>query len=147
MTDIALIFSDNGFDISLDGTDLRTDSGLRNAVIISFFTDRRAEPDDQLPAGDGDRRGCWMDMFDDHIKGSRLWLLTRELQVDEVMRRAKEYAEEALLWLVEKGPALSVSVEAAWATETKYMLALRVRIELPGDSPFVEEFNYPLRAA
>jgi len=95
----------------VDG-DLATDAGLMTATILSFFTDRRALPEDVLPDGTSDRRGWWADAYNDRPYGSRLWLLHREKEQDEVLRRAKEYAEEALAWMVEDGVAAAVEVEA-----------------------------------
>ena len=87
---------------------------LVRAVVISLFTWRRANPDDDLP---GDlRMGWWGDSFppvaNDRI-GSRLWLLSRSKLTAETVSRAKEYAEEALRWLIDDGVAARVDVEAA----------------------------------
>lgn len=94
---------------------LETDEGLETAVIISLFTDRRADPDDVLPDNSGDRRGWWGDTYPeiegDRI-GSRLWLLHREKQRNVVLVRAREYARESLQWLIEDGVAHSVEVIA-----------------------------------
>jgi phage gp46-like protein len=144
MTDIALLLSDTGFDIGIDGTDLRTDSGLRNAVILTLYTDCRAANDDVLPDGTDDLRGCWMDMFDDHIEGSRLWLLSREKETSDVLQRASEYAEEALLWLIDSGVATAIAVTAEWAG--RGVLALGVVITLPNNTTFDDVFNYSLQA-
>lgn len=102
-------------DITLQGFDLAQDAGLKTAVIVSLFTDRRALPDDPLPGADDDLRGWWGDTFPDTPRdriGSRLWLLSREKQLTEVVNRAREYIEEALIWLVEDGIARRVVVSA-----------------------------------
>jgi phage gp46-like protein len=144
--DLKLFTTDNatGFDIALDGHDLATDSGLTTAVMVSLYTDRRADNDDEIPDGTTDRRGCWMDMFDDHIQGSRLWLLGREKELPNVLQRAREYAEEALQWLIDKGVVMAVSVTAERAG--RGMLALRVVLTLPDNSQFDDVFNYSLEA-
>jgi phage gp46-like protein len=143
MSDIAITFSNGsglpvGFDWSLTGADLTVDQGLETAVIISWFTDRRAEDDDVLPddatgpfgltiQGSGDRRGWWGDWYPDGVSvadgtspptptdriGSRLWLLRREKQVQDVLDRAKEYGEESLAWMVEDAVVASVTVTAS----------------------------------
>lgn len=86
---------------------------LARAVIISLFTWRRANPDDSLP--NNQRMGWWGDSFppveNDRI-GSRLWLLSRAKVVPETRARAKEYADEALRWLVEDGVAARAEVSA-----------------------------------
>jgi phage gp46-like protein len=115
MADIKINGSGAGGDIDLAGAILQADDGLATAVILSLFLDRRAEADDPLD-GQADRRGWWADAFPavsgDQI-GSRLWLLRREKQTPEVLTRAREYAEEALRWLVDDGVAARIAVSTA----------------------------------
>lgn len=116
MTDLALRWDTDlwGADLALDGAALATDDGLRTAIIISLFTDARARDDDPLPA-EGDRRGWWGDALPqvagDAI-GSRLWLLAREKKLPSVVQRARDYAAEALAWLIADGIVRTVEVEA-----------------------------------
>lgn len=141
MTDIALVWHEVGADIAMAGADLQADDGLRTAVIISLFTDRRAEPDDVLPDGSEDRRGWWADAYPDiegDRIGSRLWLLHREKQLPSVLARAKEYAEEALRWLLDDGIASAVRVQAE--TVRQGLLGLRIEIERP--SRAVVEYKF-----
>lgn len=94
---------------------LAEEPGLETAVMLSLFTDRRAEDGDALPGGSDDKRGWWGDMYAENPGdkfGSRLWLLSREKQTPSVLVRARRYAEEALAWLVEDGIARAVSVSA-----------------------------------
>lgn len=85
---------------------------LVRAVIISLFTWRRANPDDIT---EGRKMGWWGDttseVMNDRI-GSRLWLLAREKVLPATINRAREYASEALAWLIEDGLASRVDVEA-----------------------------------
>ncbi|MFB0874559.1 MULTISPECIES: phage GP46 family protein [unclassified Sphingobium] len=116
MTDIALAFADDALvaDIALIGGDLATDDGLRTAVIISLFTDAQAAADDTLPQEGGDRRGWWGDVGNEpnDRTGSRLWLLERAKATDAVAIRAREYAREALAWMIADGIAASIAVTA-----------------------------------
>lgn len=90
----------------VDGDDLGT------AVILSLFTDRRALAEDTLPDASASRRGWWGDAFaSTGPMGSRLWLLLREKQTRETVNRARDYAQEALNWLVEQGVARRVVVQ------------------------------------
>jgi len=98
--------------VSVDIGSALTDS-LARAVILSLFTWRRAEPDDVQP---GESRLGWCgdtlapvvgDKF-----GSRLWLLARENVTQRTMQRAKEYATEALQWLIDDGACASIDVTA-----------------------------------
>lgn len=129
------------FALSLTGPDLAADEGLRTAVLVSLFTDRRAEADDELPDGSTDRRGSW----DDPERGSRLWLLGREKQTQRTLERAREYAEEALAWLVEDGIARAVTVSAEWVRTG--VLGLRVVIERAAGGQFEEMFQRTLESA
>jgi phage gp46-like protein len=96
--------------------DLLTDDGLDTAVAISLWTDRLANADDVLPAGNGDRRGWGGDAYlpplsggqPDHI-GSRLWLLSRSLQILQTAQLAQTYCQEALQWMVDDGVAAVVN--------------------------------------
>lgn len=112
-----------------DGTQFEVDDGLDTAVMISLFTDRRAEPDDELPGGDEDRGGWWGDAFSDVDNdriGSRLWLLHRSKTSQATMRKAKRYAEEALAWLLED--SVAISVEVTVERVSGIILGLRVEI-------------------
>ena len=77
------------------------DQLLARAVVISLFSDRRANEDE---VGHGEsRRGWWGDTYADNKGdqiGSKLWLLQREKLTNETIMRAKEYTEEALQWLI-----------------------------------------------
>jgi phage gp46-like protein len=106
----------------LAGVDLAAGHDLETAVILSLFTDRLALPDDPLPdPSDGDRRGWWADwnaadavLGDLGPIGSRLWLISREKQLDSVRLRAEDYAREALAWMLEDGVADQVEIAAEW---------------------------------
>jgi phage gp46-like protein len=150
MTDIALRFDPAtlSFDIALAGADLATDDGLETAVIISLFTDRRADPDDVIPDGTGDRRGWWADAWptvDGDFIGSRLWLLAREKELPVVARRAEEYAEEALAWLLAEGVARAVRVTAEQVR--RGVLGLTIVIERPDGTAWERVWDYQLRGA
>ncbi len=118
MSDVKTIFMgfEQGADYAIDALGLTAEDGLETAVILSLFTDRQAEPGDSIPDGTADRRGWWADVFADVPAdkiGSRLWLLHREKQLQSVVNRAREYAQEALSWLVEDGVAKAVRVNAS----------------------------------
>ena len=42
-----------------------------------------------------------------------MWLLSREKQLNSVVNKAREYAQEALAWMIEDGVASSVDVTAS----------------------------------
>lgn len=94
---------------------LLTAQALETAVMVSLFTDDRAEPDDRLAPGDTDRRGWWGNALGDDPIGSRLWLLRRARRLPETLNLARDYIREALAWLVADGIAAKVDVTTEWA--------------------------------
>lgn len=131
MGDIGYIFFQGlDADVFLDGPDLGGLKDLETAVVISLFTDRRAEDDD--PVDPTDRRGWWADTFPgvegDKI-GSRLWELEREKQTQQTLNRAHAYVQEALAWLVDDGVAESIEVETEWVKMG--FLGIGVKIDRP----------------
>lgn len=99
----------------VEGGDLASDDGLQTAVAISLFTDALCSADEAAAASAPTRRGWWGDAFADvpgDLIGSRLWLLAREKRLPAVMERARQYAAEALQWLVDDGVAESIEVQA-----------------------------------
>lgn len=112
---------------------LRSDADLQTAVIISLFTDRRAEPDDVLPSADAARRGWWGDALAAESGlgvgriGSRLWLLGREKILPETVTRAREYAQEALAWMTAQGVAKQVTVSAKAVSADGLFLGVEIR--------------------
>lgn len=137
------------FDISVNVDDLATDEGLRTAVIISLFTDRRVETDELSPE-DKSRRGWFGDLYADPVGdliGSRLWLLKRAKASDETRNLAEDYAQEALQWLIDDGVADSIDVSAAF--DKNKALALTCIITKPnGDAlPFQFESFWEIEGA
>jgi phage gp46-like protein len=133
--DFALVWGRGEVDadmvIDADADDVLSELGLRTAMLLSIYTDRRAEDDDPLPAG-ADPRGWWADEFaavpGDRF-GSRLWLLVeRGKGVPDLAARAEEYAREALDWLLEDKVAASIDVEPE---VTRDRLALRITAHRP----------------
>lgn len=143
MADLALRWGVASADLALEAGDLARDDGLETAIAISLFTDRRAEDGDPLPDGEGDRRGWWGDavpVIDGDRIGSRLWLLAREKQAATVLRRAEEYAREALAWLLEDRVADRIDVAAEMPRAG--LLGLVVTVHRPQAEPVQYRFNH-----
>lgn len=109
-----LIRDANGKLIALPG-DLVKDSGLESAVLISLFTDKRASLDDTLPDEESSRRGWWGDqalpVIEDDEIGSHLWLLERSKTTDVVLVQAKQYAKDALQWMIDDDIVSKIEVD------------------------------------
>jgi phage gp46-like protein len=117
--------ADLNFDLVFANNDLATDAGLESAVIVSLFSDRRIS-DDELPPGQTDKKGWWGDAVDptqNDLTGSKLWLLAREKQTEEVLQRAQEYAEQALQWLLDDGVASVVKVSTSYPQDGSILIS------------------------
>lgn len=111
-----------------------SDNPLARAVVISLFSWRRADDDDEV---DGDRMGWWGDTYADQdgdLTGSRLWLLLRSKVTDEAVQQAREYAEEALQWMLDDGVASRVIVEAERFAGGRDRIDMKVTVIKPDGS-------------
>ncbi len=78
------------------------DNELAQVVLVSLFSWRKSADDDGVAAPN--RQGWWGDTYADTAGdriGSRLWLLEREKVLPATLRKAEEYAKEALQWLID----------------------------------------------
>lgn len=150
MGDIALRWNQERmlFDLSMiDGVDLSMDDGIETAVIISLFTDARADLV-ELPIGETDRRGWFGELFQDAggMFGSKLWLLQREKQTEEVRLRAIEYARDALQWMIDDGIAQSIAVDCQFPARGAFQIS--VTIQRPqGKVDFKYSMNWTAESA
>ncbi|MBC8729979.1 phage GP46 family protein [Paraburkholderia sp. UCT2] len=85
--------------------DLAADNQLHSAVVIQFFTEKRAPRDSPFLDNPEDRRGWWGDVYSPFPVGSLLWTLYRQPLTDQVIELAGAYAREALQPLVDQGAA------------------------------------------
>lgn len=143
MADAAMIMTESGGDLSLQGFDLERDDGLETAIIISLFTDRRATAE-QIPPElpQDDLRGYWGDINNSSVEqtGSLLWLLTREKQLPHLLGRAEQYCREALAWMIEDLVATRIVVAAEFSSMG--VMLLTVDIYRPSGSPVRYQYNY-----
>ncbi|MDH5633599.1 MAG: phage GP46 family protein [Gammaproteobacteria bacterium] len=114
-----------------ESDDLATSDGLDEAILISLFTDARVD-DESLLDDPHDKRGHWADTYLDEPIGSKLWLLDRSKITDETLRKAREYAIEALRWMVPAG--LAKAVDCSTARIRSDGIGVTVAITLPDDS-------------
>ncbi len=113
-------------DIEINGTELLEDSGLENTVLISLFSDGRANSEDTLPLRDDDRRGWWGDVLLETPLPSKLWLLERSKITDETQTLAKQYCEEALEHMIEDGLADEIVVTVSRGGINQLNLELKI---------------------
>lgn len=108
---------------------LQTGNDLETATLISLFTDRIADAGDAIKDGTGDPRGWWGDLGEDVPIGSRLWLLDRSKQTQEVLNNARDYALEALQWMLDDQVVASIDVQTEWVRST--FLGMQITLYQP----------------
>ncbi len=129
-----LVAMANAANIILDG-DLE-DESVAVLVLISLFTDVRAELSDELPDGTNDLRGWPGDTFYDNPWGSKLWLLFRQKLTTDVRNKAVKYAQDALAWMTKDSGdgVMAKSVVVTGSIPKFQTLALTIVITKPDDS-------------
>ncbi len=142
-------------DLVLSGGTLQTHSGLRSAILISLFSDARANETATLPEEGGDRGGWWGDDFGGDVSsgaadrdyrntlGSRLWLLRRSKAMQQVLRDARQHVQDALGWLIRDGITSAVSVEVEAQGDR---LAIAVTLDRP-TGPARERYDFTWEAS
>ena len=142
MADFKLIWDINAGDLAIENADIALDGTLRSAILVSLFTDARVD-EDELPAGETDRRGWWgqdvQDDPDDNI-GSKLWLLRRSKITTDILTRARTYAGEALAWMISDKVATEVDVETEFVQDD--VMLISIVVTLPDQE--TEEFEFAI---
>ncbi|MBW9428682.1 phage GP46 family protein [Enterobacter kobei] len=83
---------------------------LTRAVVISLFTWRRAEPDDNADVP----MGWWGDTFpavQNDRYGSRLWLLQRSKLTNALVNKVRIYLRDALQWMIDDGVVSRIDID------------------------------------
>ena len=136
--DILMAQNEQGlFDLPVRKGDLVGDDSLGTEIMVSLFTDVRAEKD-ELPPEYSDLHGWWADALlsmqgDEQGTGSKLWLLRRQKQLESVLVQAEAYARSALQWLIDEGLAGAVNVTA----ENPVQGTLTLTVSITRSSPSV----------
>ncbi len=113
-------------DIRVSGSDLYRDPGFETAVLVSLFSDRRADPEDPLPDHEDTRRGFWGDALAGSPLGSKLWLLGRAKLTDATFRQAEQYVAESLAWMKDDGIADRIEVSARRGGRNEVIFSCKV---------------------
>lgn len=135
-------------DIKLEDEDLVREEGLETSVIMSLFTDRRAQDDDILDDPD-DKRGWWGDRLENegddiedyHQIGSRLWVIERASTTNANLQKAKIFIEEALEWMIEDGVASTIEVEVERQGRPENAI-LAFKVIITKSDGIIEEYTY-----
>jgi phage gp46-like protein len=100
--DIKMIWNENFLegDFALNDGDLLREEGLTTAVLISLFSDARADEDDEID-DPNDKRGWWGDLVSETPIGSKLWQFERAKTTQTVIVKFKEAIENCLQWMID----------------------------------------------
>ncbi|MCK6928850.1 phage GP46 family protein [Enterobacter roggenkampii] len=83
---------------------------LTRAVVISLFTYRRADPDDNADVPMGWWGDTWPAVASDRY-GSKLWLLQRSKLTNALVNTVRTYLREALQWMLDDGVVSRIDIE------------------------------------
>ena len=105
-----LVYSGNDGGAAFGSCDISFDTGseIESAVLSSLLSWGRARQD-EVSAGET-RYGWWADNNIQYPIGSKIWLLQRAKVLPNLNKRAKQYVQDALQWLIDEGVALQVDV-------------------------------------
>jgi len=110
MPDVELRPDSTGiYDVAIANGDLVADVGLETSLIVSIFSDARAD-ESQIPQPES-RRGWIGDLVapvPGYQYGSLLWLLEQARLTQETLAQTENNTRAALNWMIEDGLAQSV---------------------------------------
>lgn len=107
--DVAFEITEKTGDLLYANGGIEADGGLKTAVLISLFSDAR----------DSNQRGWWGGEI-----GSKLWTLQNAKRSAETLKKAQEFAQEALFWLIEEKIYKKAIVSAAYDNYGRLMLSV-----------------------
>lgn len=119
-------------DIRINGENLVRDPGLENSILISLFSNGRADSRDAIPNEEDKLGGWWGDTLLETPFPSKLWTLGRTKINDTTIALVEQFTKDALGWMEEDRLADIIS---ATATRTGVnIITTEVRIAQPGGS-------------
>ncbi|NTZ49082.1 phage GP46 family protein [Citrobacter gillenii] len=83
---------------------------LTRAVVISLFTHRRADPDDNTDVPMGWWGDTWPMVANDRY-GSKLWLLQRSKLTNALVNTVRTYIRESLQWMLDDGVVSRIDID------------------------------------
>ncbi|MBJ4955687.1 phage GP46 family protein [Citrobacter youngae] len=99
--------------LTVNGTRVNASSQLdplTRAVVISFFTHRRADPDDNADVPMGWWGDTWPMVANDRY-GSKLWLLQRSKLTNALVNTVRTYIRESLQWMLDDGVVSRIDID------------------------------------
>mgnify|MGYP000380407492 FL=1 len=83
---------------------------LTRAVVISLFTHRRADPDDNADVPMGWWGDTWPMVANDRY-GSKLWLLQRSKLTNALVNTVRTYIRESLQWMLDDSVVSRIDID------------------------------------
>ena len=142
MQDI-LIKKDNNnlYDISFENGDFKLTDGLDTAIVLSFFTDGRA---DSSEVSEPILRRGWIgneqNENEDDYFGSKLWLLDQARINDETSNRSTSFSQDALSWMLDSGYVTKLNIDSEIINKDK----IRINIVFTTTNNKTESRQYDL---
>ena len=99
--------------LTVNGTRVNSSSSLdplTRAVVISLFTHRRADPDDNADVPMGWWGDTWPAVANDRY-GSKLWLLQRSKLTNALVNTVRTYLRDALQWMLDDGVVSRIDID------------------------------------
>lgn len=99
--------------LTVNGTRVNASSSLdplTRAVVISLFTHRRADPDDNADVPMGWWGDTWPAVANDRY-GSKLWLLQRSKLTNALVNTVRTYLRDALQWMLDDGVVSRIDID------------------------------------
>ncbi|WP_407210407.1 phage GP46 family protein [Citrobacter portucalensis] len=126
--------------LTVNGTRVNASSQLdplTRALVISLFTHRRADPDDNADVPMGWWGDTWPMVANDRY-GSKLWLLQRSKLTNALVNTVRTYLRESLQWMLDDGVVsrIDIDIQRTGINELGNSIALWRR-----DGPVTISFN------
>lgn len=140
MSDILLEKIDSSYyDISFENGDFKLTDGLDTAILMSLFTDKRADESEVI---DQEQRRGWIgneqNQNNDYEIGSKLWLLYQARVNRDSLNRAIDYAMESLSWMQTDGILKNINVSAEFISDGIKLNIIFTRFD---NSSFSKQYN------
>lgn len=128
MSDLLFDFFDDEYqlDLVLNNSEIQTDESLRMPVLVSLFTDARCEKN-EIPKGQTSQKGFWGDAILGEKTGSKLWLLDKSKLNNETLIKYKEYAQDALKWMITDGIAKEIKITSEYNLKNELILLIQIK--------------------
>lgn len=112
--------NDNLYDISFEDGDFKLTDGLDTAIVLSLFTDGRA---DSSEVSEPILRRGWIgneqNENEDDYFGSKLWLLEQARINNDTSNRVTSFSQDALSWMINSDYAKKLDINSEISDKDK----------------------------